>query len=314
MKTSKAVVLSLAALSLLSASCSQSALSATRTKASNYRKLAATINTDEPAIRARLQSFRDAVAAGDAKAMASHWTQDAHYTDDEGSEFVGHDAIEKTFIEAVNVNGRPQVELVAESIRFPADSQAEVKGVVKKPVTGKLGAIPITSFSMTLVKDKAGQWLISSGKESPIASNGNPLDELSWLLGNWTAQQNGGTMHLKAEWVPSKKFITCRYEIKRANEPDRIETQVIGWDPKSGHPVSWNFDSIGGFGEGVWIKRNNQWLVEAQGTAPDGSTTIATNVVVAESPKAFTWQSVDRRINGVPVGDLQQVKIQKIEK
>ena len=55
-------------------------------------------------------------------------------------------------------------------------------------------------------------------------------------------------------------------------------TQVIGWDPAAGTIRSWMFDSDGGFGEGIWSKKDNSWIVKFSQVLPDGRKASATNI------------------------------------
>ena len=73
-------------------------------------------------------------------------------------------------------------------------------------------------------------------------------------------------------------------------------TQVIGWDPAAGTIRSWMFDSDGGFGEGIWTKNDNTWIVKFSQVLPDGRKASATNIYTLVdatrspgSPSAGRW-------------------------
>jgi len=307
------ILISVAVVSLLSVSLNQPAQCRTTRLAKHSASMTQSPQSDEAAVRAQLAALKDCVATGDATAMVKLWTEDGRYIDDEGSEYSGRSALEKNFSSAFKENGKPQVEIVADSIRIPANNIALVDGVVKRKQGSDV--VPVTRYSMVLVKQK-GDWLISSATETPIASHAtfNPLQSLDWMIGDWSVERDGASVNMKAEWVPSRNFIFCRYEIKKADDPQKIETQVIGWDPRNQRPISWTFDSSGGFGQGRWSQGNNQWQVDACGVERNGSVTTSTNVYSKIDPNGFSWQSVNRQVDGVSVADSLPLKVQRVAK
>ncbi|MBY0358346.1 MAG: nuclear transport factor 2 family protein [Candidatus Obscuribacterales bacterium] len=303
---------SLAAVSLLSISLGLPVMS----KSSRPVKETTTVQIkgDESAVRAQLAVLRNCVNNGDAKTMASLWTEAGRYIDDEGSQFVGHAALEKTFIDVFQQSGKPQVEIVADSIRFPAKNVALVEGIVKRK--DGVNLIPSSRHSMVFEKQN-GLWLISSATETSILNREQavkPLQDLQWLIGNWSADRKDAAVNLKVEWTPDHNFICCKYEVKKPNETPQTETQIIGWDPINQRPVSWMFDASGGFGQGTWTKQKNQWIVETAGVERNGSLTDSTNLYNALDANNFSWQSVNRHVNGVAVADLVPLKVQRVIK
>ncbi len=268
---------------------------------------------DEAAVKAQLSALKACVLNGNAKAMANLWTEDGRYIDDQGNAFQGRASLEKNFGDVFQQDGKRQVEIVAETLRMPSGNVALIDGIVKCKEGGEV--VPATRYSMVLVKQK-GDWLISSATETPILSTAtlNPLQPLDWLIGDWSAVRDGATVTMKAEWVPSKNFIQCRYDIKKPNEPDRTEMQIIGWDPREQRPVSWTFDSSGGWGQGKWSRGHEQWVVDASGVERDGSVTTSTNIYSDTDANDFSWQSVNRRLDGISVGDTVPLKVQRVAK
>ncbi len=306
----------LAGLAMLTLTCNV-AVSAPRSKAV---KIAASASqgTDESAVRSKITTLRDHATKHDAKAMSNLWAVDGIYIDESGNKAVGRESVEKIFSENFAKSGQSNqmvpIEVAVDTVRFPAASVALADGTVKRK--SEAGLIPTTRYSMVLLKQKGGEWLISSATEAPIDGPNvavNPLESLQWLIGDWSSVREGQSVNMKADWVPAKNFITCKFEIKKGNETPKVETQIIGWDPRNQAPVSWNFDSSGGFGTGLWSKRNNQWLVNASGVERDGSTSTATNVFSNAGPNDFSWQAVNRHLDGVPVADTTIVKVQRVK-
>jgi hypothetical protein len=120
---------------------------------------------------------------------------------------------------------------------------------------------------------------------------------------------------MKAEWAANNKFINCKYEVKLGPDAPIVESrQVIGWDPRINQPVSWHFDSTGGFGHGDWSNEKGQWIVQAVGVDREGNTTVATDVLSAQSPESFSWQSINRSVDGFPYNDSAPLKVVRVSK
>jgi uncharacterized protein (TIGR02246 family) len=268
---------------------------------------------DSVGVIERVHALRDAVNKHDAAAAAGLWTLDGSYLDDEGNRFSGRDALQKMFADVFASNPtRAVVELDVEKMRLINKDVATVDGAVK--VAGRVA----NRFSLTLVRTGA-DWMISSGTETPVAvrstsTSSNPLAALGWLIGNWHAERNGGAVNMKAEWIANNNFILCKYEVKKGAQPAQIEAQIIGWDPRSGRPISWQYDANGGFGEGLWIKDGDKWAVDMINTGTDGARLTATNVISELNKDSFTWQSVNRRRNGAWIEDTAPIKVDRAAK
>jgi uncharacterized protein (TIGR02246 family) len=284
------------------------------TKKASTDAAAAPVSRDA-AIRAQLDALKNGVSTGNAKAMAGLWTEDGRYVDDDGNEYVGRTALEKNFGALFAQNGKAQVEISMEKVRFPASNVGLVEGVVKRSMGGNTTAIPVSRYSMVF-EQRGGQWQIASAVETPVVSGGpaavSGLQKLGWLIGDWTAKRDNEEVRMKAEWVPSKRFITCRYQIQKPGAPERQEMQVIGWDSRSGTPISWHFDSAGGFGEGNWSRTGGQWVISARGVDGRGDDMSMINMISQSGPDGFIWQSVNRRVNGTLVEDTQPVKVERV--
>jgi uncharacterized protein (TIGR02246 family) len=276
---------------------------------------ASAAQTDDEAVTAQLKSLSESLAQGNSKAVAALWAEDGNYIDDDGLEFKGRAAVEKRFTTVFETDGKLNIECINNSIRTLAPGVVLAEGVVRrKGVSAE--ALPETRYSMVFT-ERDGAWLISSASERPYVAGPpvNPLKPLSWMVGEWSAEEKGGYVHMKADWAANGNFITCQYETQKSVDAPKVDSrQVIGWDPRTGLPVSWHFDSDGGFGYGDWVKKDNQWLVTATGVERDGSITTATNIMSVSDPNTFSWQSLNRRINGIVFADTAPLKVQRVNK
>jgi hypothetical protein len=228
----------------------------------------------------------------------------------------GRAALEARFARILAADGKQNVALVVDSVRMIGKDAALAQGIVRrKNVHFMLG--PETRFSMVLDKPN-GSWLLESAIETALADGPqgreDSLSALSWLIGDWQAEGKGGSARMQAEWVGNKKFISCRFHVKKDKDSPAIESrQVIGFDPRLERPVSWHFDEGGGFGHSTWVPGANRWTVDAEGVEPDGSVTRATNIITLGDKDSFLWQSVGRSINGESIGDTNTLKVQRVK-
>src|SRR5262249_35859370 len=95
-------------------------------------------------------------------------------------------------------------------------------------------------------------------------------------------------------WSDDKNFLLQEFKLQINGKPSMNVAQRIGWDPMAKHIRSWTFDSEGGFGESVWTRDGDSWLIKATAVRPDGTTASATNQLVQSGPDAYVWRSADR--------------------
>jgi uncharacterized protein (TIGR02246 family) len=292
----------------------KTAKSSSHSKTTSHSKTQATPNQDT-AIRAQISAMTQNLGSGDAKALSALWTENGTYIDEDGNVFKGRPALEKRFSSVFNENGKPQFELTSDTIRFLSDKVAISEGtVLRKEGTDKK---PETRFAIVFLNED-GTWLISQATETPITpaistqATQASLKDLAWIIGAWKAERNGSSVRMTAEWAANKTFIHCKYEIQRPGAPLQTDIQVIGYDPRKDELVSWHFDSSGGFGYGSWYKRDDQWMVETTGVERDGSTSRAINIIQAVEPNAFSWQSVNRSVDGMAFADTNELKVQRV--
>lgn len=309
----KHAMFAVTAIALVSLSPAQ--LSAAPAKKSEAKKEAAApaqpAAGEEAAVRAQLAALSAAALSGDAAKLATLWTADGTFVDEEGAETKGRQAIQARF-ENVWRGKKVNVSLNPSSIKFVGPNVAWIEGLVTRQVQGSME--PATRFTMLMQKD-GNTWLVASATETAILTKtaAERLQVLDWLVGNWKSQQGNANVSMQADWVGNKSFIHCIYTAETGGTK-KVDTQVIGWDPTKEQVVSWHFDSDGGFGYGSWSKRGKQWVMQAEGVEQTGSRTNATNIISVDTADKFSWQSVSRTIDGVPVPDTQPLIVQRAGK
>jgi len=307
-KISVAVVFSLVACSGLPGI----AVDAKTPKTTSHHTIPSSNVTDEAAVRAQLKALSKELENGDAVGLSFLWTIDGSYIDDGGQETKGRADLTKRFLALFKQNGKMLFDLVPEEVRFLSNNVAYTEGTVQRRQDQK--ASPETRFSMVFVKQD-GSWLISSATETPIVSaepSHETLADLNWLIGSWKAERDGGAVNLRADWTPKKNFIRCEYVITKPNELPSIDIQIIGFDPRKNQIVSWNFDSSGGFGSANWYRDGGKWVVDSTAVEQDGATSRAINVLEPAGTNGFTWQSVNRSVDGIALGETAPLKVERI--
>lgn len=263
---------------------------------------------DEQAIRATAEAYIKAFNAQDAQALAALWTIDGDYMDETGEIYKGREAIARRFADLFQEASPAKLEIDVESVSFLSPDVALENGTAR--VTPSQGEPTSARYTAVHVK-RDGRWMLASVRDSaPIQESGPAkLKQLAWLIGQWTASGDDQSMQTKCEWIAGERFISRAYSISRGGKVVRSGLQIIGWDPLGGQIVSWQFDSEGGFGSGSWTRDGRRWLITSIGTLPDGTETLATNILAPLDADSFTWQSTGRVVGGATLPDTEPVKL-----
>ena len=130
-------------------------------------------------------------------------------------------------------------------------------------------------------------------------SSNRPLDELDWMVGQWVDRGDDVTIETKVSWTANRAFLVRTFRVKTKDADAALEgTQVIGWDPVQRRIRSWTFDSAGGFGQGIWFRDGNRWVVKKSFVLAEGKRASAINVITYVDEKTLQWQSINREIAG----------------
>lgn len=271
-------------------------------------------NRDVAAIRGASESFVAAFNKGDAKGVAALWTEDGDYTDDSGTKFSGREAIEKEYAKFFAANPGHKIRLVIDSLKLLGDGAAIEDGrAMLDPAPA--GAPATSKYTAVHVKVN-GQWLMATVRDMRVESPSTyrNVADLEWLIGTWTAEENGAKTESVCHWVAGKSFVERSYTVTRADGTTSSGVQLIGWNPQGGYVQSWNFTSDGGHAIGVWTPRTGGWSAEIRGVTGDGTLTTATNLLTKLDENAYVWQSVNRTAGGQPLADTDEVVLKRSKK
>ena len=152
--------------------------------------------------------------------------------------------------------------------------------------------------------------LIAIAREWP--GDGLSLRDLEWLIGTWEAKRDGTVVATTYEWTKNRTFIRCHASITQEGKTVTA-TQMIGKMPSTGGLHMWTFEDEGGIGDSDLARDGKKWMHAARGSTADGRVVTATNIITPVDADSFTWQSVERTLDGESLPDLPPVKVVRVK-
>jgi uncharacterized protein (TIGR02246 family) len=282
--------------------------------AASHAETTAENSPEKTAVMAMDRAFEAAYAKADAKTVADFFTEDAHYTSDDGRTFDGRAAIEDNIRAAFAKNTGAKLAIALDSVRLLAPDVLLERG--STTLTTKDGEINGALYTAVYVK-KDGKWKISQLVETPQPdlTAHDRLSDLGWLVGDWedTDKDDNLTVRSQYSWARGGNFLTRNVTVKRGAETTLEGWQIIGWDPIEGCIRSWTFDDEGGFSDARWTREGDRWLQRETGVTPDGNRTSADNTFSKVSNDRFTWESNNRTLDGLPQPGIGRIEINRVK-
>jgi uncharacterized protein (TIGR02246 family) len=269
------------------------------------------VDESAAAIQKTATAFADAFNRGDAKAIAALWTTTGEYVDESGNEHVGQAAIESCYADFFKANPGASLTLVIDSVRSVSPTAAieDGRAVLTLPSAGET-----SSSAYSVVHSKVdGRWLMASVREERMdgGTAHEHIADLQWLIGSWTAEDQGVTTKSECQWIGDKSFVERRYTTKAADGVESSGVQIIGWNAQAGRVQSWNFGADGSFAVGVWTPTEGGWQASVSGVTIGGATTSAINRFQRLDDNAYVWQSVDRSLDATSLPDSDEVIVRR---
>jgi uncharacterized protein (TIGR02246 family) len=264
---------------------------------------------DEQAIRLAAAAFAKAYNAGDAKAIARLFVADGEIVNEEGQSTRGREEIAQVFAGIFKEHPKTHMDLAIRSIRFIGPHMALEDGVAT--VTPAPDEPALRSPYSVVYAGQDGKWLTASARDLPddAATPEEQLKQLRWLIGDWVDESPDALVMTSYRWTDNQCYLLSEFKVQIGGRPVMTGTQRIGWDPLAKQIRSWVFDSEGGFGEGIWSREGNQWIVKMTGVRRDGKIASATNITTRASKDRMTWQSRDRIVGGEKMPDIKEIPI-----
>jgi uncharacterized protein (TIGR02246 family) len=272
---------------------------------------AKTESAEMAAVRKTADAFTKAFNAGDAKAVAAFWTKDGEYIGPDGESLRGRDQLEASYAEFFKQHPKAHIEVEIESVRLLGLYAALEEGMLKLTLPGDKEP-GVSRYSVLHVRQDDGWHMASVREWIPDPQELVSVKDVEWLLGTWAAKGPEGEVRITYQWDEDKAYLRGRYVLTSKGKVLNAGTQVIGKNPGGGLR-SWVFDKSGTFGESVWWRDGNRWVIEAAGTLPDGSERTAVNILIPLGKDAFTWQSVERTAAGSELPDTPPLKVTRVK-
>lgn len=270
---------------------------------------AAETSAEEKEIHQLIDDVQKAYNAADAKALASLFTEDAELVNAAGDVTHGRIAIEEMFEAAFASSPGAKMEIEVESIRSIGPGLLVEDGTTI--VTRAPGQAPERSrYTVTHIKQD-GKWRMASARDISVVapSNVERLQQLEWLIGEWVDESPEAVVTSNYRWSEDGNFILNEFSAKIGGRPATSGTQRIGWDPLANQIRSWVFDSTGGYGEGLWTRDDDRWVIKQRNVTSDGLVGSATNVLTRIDKDRWGWQSHDRMVGGELTPEIEQVVV-----
>ena len=118
---------------------------------------------DRDAIEKAGRDFMHACEKGDYGALAELWTEQGELHLPDGGMIHSRANIQKAFVEFFKENPKVKIEVLVESIRFPAANVAVEEGVLRRVSAGR--ELPSTTLYHTTHVREGGQWKIAVSRE-----------------------------------------------------------------------------------------------------------------------------------------------------
>jgi uncharacterized protein (TIGR02246 family) len=264
-----------------------------------------------PSIGDNSQQYEDAYNKADAKTLAGFFSEDVDYTDPDGAEVKGRDAMEKLLADNFAQNPGVKLSIRTDEIKQVTPDVKVSRGVAT--VTLPNGSAQATRYTAVRVK-KGDHWEITQLTETdaPAPNASSQLQTLDWLVGSWEDKSGDQVVQTKATWAGDKNFLVRTFKVKGADQSETDGWEIIGWDPIRQQIRSWIFDSNGGFGEASWVYDGDDWLIRASNILPDGSRSTAENLLTKVDDNNFTWESQNRTLNGEPQPALDTIEVRRV--
>jgi len=265
----------------------------------------------EQAIRKTAQEFDGAFNSGSADKIATLWTADAEYVDEDGHRYEGRDTIKKEYAEFFAANPHAKIRSETDSVRLVNGTTAieDGRAMLEPPPAGAPG----TSRYTAVYVQQDGKWLLSSVHDMRVErpSNYHQLDDFEWLIGAWHAEKGNLRIETKCHWLANKSFIERKYVVSDGGLPTLSGLQIIGWDPEEQQICSWTFSSDAGHAKNVWRLQGAGWASQSSGVLGDGTKTTAVTLLRRIDDNTLGWKSVDRTVGGARLPDLQEVMLKR---
>ena len=213
---------------------------------------------------------------------------------------------------SVTVSVLENVQIVSSTVQISCKLALAVEiGTTKE--TPAPGETPDYDRYTVLHVKRDGKWQMALARdaESGTPTNNERLQPLAWLVGEWVDDNGSVVVYSTCRWSDDGNFLLQEFKLQIQGQEAMQVSQRIGWDPLAKRIRSWVFDSEGGYGESVWARNGDAWVIKATGVRSDGTTASATNVLVRTGTDGYVWRSTDRIIGDEVTPSIEVKAVRK---
>ena len=244
------------------------------------------------AIRAASNAYISALEQGKPDILGAAWTPDGDYVDAAGRSFKARDLIAKEFGKGGGRH-RDGLQMTVDALRLITPAVAVEDGHIQHAAAP--GEPPLRSRYTAVWVKQDGRWLLDSLREAvlPQAPLNARLMDIKWLVGDFAGRTlDGMRMIVSCSMSRDGNYLLREFYVTLPDGTRRRSSQRIGWDPLAGSFKSWTFNADGGYGEGVWKRQGDVWIVNNSGVEPDGKRTSAMTIYSKIGDDSMTVASV----------------------
>jgi uncharacterized protein (TIGR02246 family) len=264
---------------------------------------------DEKTIRSMAESFVKAYNTKDAKAISAMFVPTGEIVNQDGKSIQGQEPIQRDFAHIFQAQPKSQIKVSVKSIRLLSPTLAVEDGT--STVTDQAGTTVEHNLYTVFYTKQDGQWRMASARDLPDTASSavEEIKQLDWLIGQWVDESPDKYVETSYRWSDDHLSIVSEYKVQMPGLPAMAGTQRISWDPLANKIHSWSYDSQGGFGEGLWTRNGNQWIVKMSGESEEGKIASSTNIITRVSKDRTTWQSRDRVLGEEWMKDIEEIPV-----
>jgi hypothetical protein len=130
------------------------------------------------------------------------------------------------------------------------------------------------------------------------APKASPIDDLTWMVGNWKAELGGLELRFRAKWDEGRNFIVRDFIVTKNGKLLETVQLRIAYDPARQAIRCWAFENNGGIGEGSVRKDGESWVFESECVSPGGTKSTSKVTYSSISANGFTATSSIKRESG----------------
>lgn len=264
-------------------------------------------SADITAIRKSAADFAEAFNKGDARAIASMWTENGESRETNGVTIRGRAAIEKAYEEVFKRKSGAKLEVLVKSIRFPSKDLAVEEGLIRQ--SNGVKTMPTTTSYIAVHSRDNGVWRIALSSEA--GEGVDRLEDLDWLLGTWATKVKDNEVKFNFSKDDKKSVIIGTFTRSSTGKEPVTGTIRIAADPETGKIRSWGFEDDGAHSQALWTNDGKSWLLDWRGVLADGTPANEVIVMQRAGANAITWRSIDRVIGDQSLPDTTPMRLNR---